>query len=126
MFVFNGEMIILSHTVYPEKSITPFDELTGTVTGQWNAGNHIELHKWIFEKANSLKCNEIITILNQNKVNFSLFHKPSWRNVVIYILKSNVELMFEKENDLLNEDANLFCFKAFSLSSKSVSNLSRE
>ena len=64
-----------------------FDEVAGMLTDQWDAGKHIDLRKWIFEKANSLKCSEVMSILNQNKINFSLFHNPNLGNVVIRILK---------------------------------------
>jgi hypothetical protein len=94
------------------------DILTDKITDHWDAGRHIDLNKWIFVKANSLKCNEIMTILNQARINFSLFHSPNLRSAVIRILKSNVELVFEKENDCIDEDTN---FRAFSLASKDVS-----
>jgi len=91
-----------------------YDEDTDKIVNQWNAGKWIDLDLWIFDRVEKLNLSYVMEILNQNRISFSVFHSDL--NVVIRILKSNVELVFEKKShEELDSDTNLFQFVAFGL-----------
>ena len=89
---------------------TTYDEDTDEVHNHWNAGTLIDLDLWIFDDVKKLNLSYVMGILNQHQISFSVIHSDL--NVVIRILKSNVELVFEIEPEI---DANSFQMSAFSL-----------
>ncbi|MCP3773784.1 hypothetical protein NLX71_10730 [Paenibacillus sp. MZ04-78.2] len=84
---------------------------------RFTAGKHIHLNKWIFEKTRYLTLSKTMKVLNEHKISFTLVHNKNLKNAIIRILKSNVELWFEPndDEDYKNPDANTFHFMAFGL-----------
>ena len=84
----------------------------------FTAGKNIKLDKWIFNDVKKLNVSKMITILNQNKLNFTLIHK--YGSVIIRILDSNVDLYFspEYDEDYGDTETENLHFAAFGLSHK--------
>lgn len=83
---------------------------------KFTAGRNINLNKWIFDNVSKVTVSKMISILNQNKLNFTLVHK--YESVIIRVLSSNVDLYFSPEYDenYTNTDTDNLCLSAFGLS----------
>jgi hypothetical protein len=79
-----------------------FDE---SIFSRLNAGEKINLKKWMFNKYKNMDIRRIFNKLNEKKISFTVIYNEKLNNlrrgdmVVIRVLKSNVELYFEEPED---------------------------
>jgi len=100
-----------------------WDEAEGRSTDTWDAGPSINLEPWVFARPHSLTLDDMLGVLNGNAISFTLLHNPRHGNILIRILKSHVELVFESDIDADTtwaENPDSFRLTAFSLSTASA------